>query len=125
MLSFKRPNLEDMQICFEDLSDSRYEIIANLLNDQRKRKYSLREVINAILWIQRTGIQWRNLDKKYPPWRSVYYYFRKWQTDGTLERLHSELNKIERKRQGKQENPSLLCAERRPIVVSLLSRFSL
>ncbi|MFN4144307.1 MAG: IS5 family transposase [Runella sp.] len=93
------------------MSDSRYEIIAKILNDQRKRKYELRAIINAILWIQRTGIQWRNLDKKYPPWRSVYYYFRRWKSDGTLERLNSELNKIERKRQGKEETPSLLCID--------------
>ena len=43
----------------------------------------MRDVLNGILKLNRTGCQWRNLDKKYPPWASVYYYFRKWQRDGT------------------------------------------
>jgi len=53
------------------------------------------------LWLLRTGSQWRNLDKRYRPWQSVYYYFRTWQTDGQLEGLNSLLNQQERLRQGK------------------------
>jgi transposase len=100
-----------MQTCFEDLSDSHWEIIEKILNDQRKRKYHLRSVVNGILSILRMGMQWRNVDKKYPPWQTLYYYFSKWKTDGTLERMNAELNKIERKRQGKEETPSLLCID--------------
>ena len=45
-----------------------------LLNDQRKRKHSLRTIINAIFFINNTGVQWRNLDSKYPPWETIFYY---------------------------------------------------
>jgi len=104
----KRPNFKVMQIYFEDLSDSQWEVMSKFLNDKRKRKYSLRLIINGILSILRKGTQWRNLEKCYPSWQIVYYYFVKWGKDGTLERVNSELNKMERKRQGKEGTPSLL-----------------
>ena len=77
-----------MQICFEDLSDSQWEVISKFINDQRKRKHSLRLVVNGILSILRKGTQWRNLEKCYPSWQVVYYYFAKWGKDGTLERVN-------------------------------------
>ena len=120
MLSFKRRNLSDMQTCYEVLTDSHWEIIKEIVCDQRKRKYNLRDVLDAQFYILRTGTQWRNISDYYPPWETVYYYFRKWKKDGTIQCLNSTLNKLERRRQGKKETPSLLCAERRPIVVSLL-----
>ena len=111
-----------MQICYEVLTDSHWEIIKEaerrpIVSDQRKRKYNLRD---AQFYILRTGTQWRNIPANYHPWETVYYYFRKWKKDGTFECLNTTLNKLERKRQGKKETPSLLCAERRPIVVNQL-----
>ena len=100
-----------MQASFELLSDSQWEFIKEYLPIQRKRKYCLRDIVNAILSILRTGTQWRNLDSKYPPWESVYYYFRIWRKDGTLERLNSSLNQRERKKQGKEATPSLVCMD--------------
>ncbi|WP_374757827.1 transposase [Telluribacter humicola] len=44
------------------------------LNLNRKRKIDLYEVMNAILWLLRTGCQWRNLPDSFPPWQAVYYY---------------------------------------------------
>lgn len=104
-----------MQIQFRELSDTLWQYIAKILNEKRKRKHNLREVVNAILNILRTGCQWRNLDKKYPDWRVVYYYFRKWKNNGTLERLNSQLNIEERKKQGKEETPSMLCIDSQSI----------
>lgn len=104
-----------MQTQYVELTDTQWKIIEEILKDQRKRKHSLRDVVNGILAILRTGTQWRNLNHSSISWQVIYYYFRKWKNDGTLERLNSELNKQERKRQGKEETPSLLCAERRPI----------
>lgn len=66
----------------------------------------MRDVVDCILEILRTGTQWRNMKHPRLRWQIVYYYFRRRGFDGTLERLNSELNKIERKRQGKQETPS-------------------
>ncbi|NBA78240.1 transposase [Emticicia sp. ODNR4P] len=88
-----------MQTCYEVLTDSQWEIIKEIVSDQRKRKYNLRDVLDSLFYILRTGTQWRNIPDNYPPWEAVYYYFRKWKKDGTLERLNSTLNKFERKRQ--------------------------
>ncbi|MDJ1506962.1 IS5 family transposase [Xanthocytophaga agilis] len=100
-----------MQTQFEELTDTQWQFIEQILKEKRKRKHSLRLVVNGLLYILRTGCQWRNLTNMYPCWQVVYYYFRKWQRNGTLERLNSELNKHERKRQGKEETPSLICID--------------
>ena len=104
-----------MQASFELLSDSQWEFIKEYLPIQRQRNYCLRDIVNAILSILRTGTKWRNLDSKYPPWESVYYYFRIWRKDGTLERLNSSLNQRERKKQGKEATPSLVCIDSQSI----------
>ena len=72
-------------------------------------------IINGILDILRTGTQWRNLRLCGITWQSVYYYFRRWKQDGTLERLNSILNQKERERQGKESTPSLLCIDSQSI----------
>jgi putative transposase len=54
------------------------------------RRVNLREVINALLYLSRTGCQWRMLPHDLPPWQKVYYYFKQWRDDGTLERINSE-----------------------------------
>lgn len=100
-----------MQTHFEELSDARWQVIEEFLNDKRKRKHNLRSVIDGILEVLRTGTQWRNVKRADLSWQAIYYYFRKWKRDGTLEKLNSNLNKCERKRQGKKETPSLLCID--------------
>ncbi|HMR19049.1 MAG TPA: IS5 family transposase [Sphingobacterium sp.] len=79
-----------------------------LENEQgkRKRKHDLRTIVNSILWITRTGVQWRNLDSRYPYWQIVYYYFHKWQRTGTLKELLSRLVVAERQRQGRNPRAS-------------------
>ncbi len=104
-----------MQTQFEELSDTHWQFIEEILNERRKRKHDLRSVVNGILSILRKGSQWRNLDSNYPPWQIVYYYFRKWRCNGTLERLNNELNKRERKRHKKHETRSLLCIDNQSI----------
>lgn len=97
-----------MQKKFNELTDPQWEIMEKIINDQRVRQHSLRTILNAILWITYTGSQWRNLDSKYPPWQSVYYYFRKWKRNGLWEELLDALVVQERRRQQRQESPSLL-----------------
>lgn len=46
-----------------------------------------RQVVNGILWKLRTGAPWRDLPERYGPWRTVYARFRRWQVDGTWDRL--------------------------------------
>jgi transposase len=96
---------------FTELSDSQWQVIQKFLPVQRKRKLNLRQVVNAILWIVRTGCQWRNLDSRYPKWTAVYRYFYIWSADGTFEEINAALNEIERQRQEKDATPSLVCID--------------
>ena len=93
---------------FTELTDSQWQLIEKTLVDQRHRWHSLRVMTNAILSIVWSGTQWRNLDSKYPPWQSVYYYYRKWKRAGLFQQLLSQLVIQERRRQGRADRPSLL-----------------
>ena len=65
--------------------------------------------LDGIFWCLRVGSQWRHLPAAgFPKWQLVYYYFRKWKADGTLEKLNWSLNIKERQRQGKEASPGLL-----------------
>lgn len=101
-------NYKYMQTQYERLTDAQWENIKEYLPIKRKRKYDLRDVIDAIFWILRIGSQWRNLPESFPPWKSVYYYFQKWKKDGTLQKINEGLNRKERIRQGKEATPSML-----------------
>lgn len=90
-----------------NLSDSEWEVIEKILNDKRKRKHSLRSIINAILYITKTGVQWRLLPQDFPKWQLVYYYFSKWSAEGLTEEIHDLLIKQVRKSKGKPASPSL------------------
>lgn len=80
---------------------------------QRKRKYDLRDIVDAILWYLRLSGQWRNLPEGYPPYASVYY-FKRWKLNRTLEKLNTALNQREQKRVGKEATPSMLIIAGRP-----------
>ena len=81
-----------MQTQYQKLTDPQWEVIKEFLPIQRKRKYDVRAIVDAILWYLRIGSQWRNLPAGFPKWQLIYYYFRKWQKDGCLERLNWGLN---------------------------------
>ena len=105
-----------MQPQFERLTDGhgvarRWKVIKPFVNWQRKRELSLRDVMDGILWITRTGAQWRNLDSQFPDWSAVYYYFRQWTHDNTLEEINLALNMLERIRQDRTSTPSLGIAD--------------
>src|SRR3954453_2723202 len=72
----------------------------------RPAKYERREVVNALLYVDRTGCQWRALPHDFPPWDSVYWYFRNWKRDGTIDRLHDGLRGDLRRAEGRERQPS-------------------
>lgn len=93
-----------------DLTDSQWQYIKQLLSDldyRRKRKYSLRTIINAIFYLVKTGCQWRMLPHDFPHWQSVYYYYRTWKQNGLLEKLHQALHRHLRAQAGRAHSPSL------------------
>ena len=56
---------------------------------ERFRKYSLRSVFDGILYIVKTGVQWRMLPSDFAPWQTVYYYFSKWKNEVMLEEIEN------------------------------------
>ncbi|GIV78335.1 MAG: IS5 family transposase [Litorilinea sp.] len=64
----------------------------------------MRQVVNAILYLTVSGIQWRMLPRAYPPWPSVYTYFRQWRDDGTWQRIHDTLRAEVRRREGRHKH---------------------
>lgn len=88
------------------MSDSQWEVTEKYFKEHDPRKHDLGDILNAILWITRTGSRWRNMESKYPKWQSVYYYFRIWKKKGNLSLIISELVKIKRIRQGRNPQAS-------------------
>lgn len=92
---------------YERLTDGQWKVIKEYLPVQRKRRHDLRVIFDAILWITRTGSQWRNLDSSFPHWRAVYYYFDNWSRKGLLEQINEALNRHEREQLQRASSPSL------------------
>jgi putative transposase len=72
----------------------------------RPRTHSLREILNAIFYVLKSGCQWRLLPHDFPRWPTVYHYFRTWRLDGTWERMHSAVRKRVRVRLKRDPEPS-------------------
>jgi putative transposase len=65
-----------------DLSAKSWQIIEKLLLIQRKSRWSLKDIVDAILYVTKNGCVWRDLPADFPCWQTVYWYFRKWVKDG-------------------------------------------
>ena len=89
-----------------NLTDKQWQISEKILDPQnRKRKYSLRDIMNAIMYLVKTGCQWRMLPKDFPPYNTVFYYFNKWKWEGVFEELMETLHMEVRKLAGCEETP--------------------
>jgi putative transposase len=93
-----------------DLSDTEWTYLQGYLptpqNDGRPRIHSLREILNAIFYIVKSGCPWRLLPHDFPPWKTVYHYFRTWRLHGAWERMHRALRERVRVRLGRNPQPS-------------------
>ncbi len=72
----------------------------------RPRKWAMWLILNAILYVTRTGCQWRMLPRDFPPWQTVYGYFWRWTRSGVWERLNAVLVKQARQQAGRDPQPS-------------------
>ena len=72
----------------------------------RPRLHSPREILDAVFYVVRGGCTWRLLPHDFPPWKTVYHYFRAWRIDGTWERLHEALRRRARVHLGRDPQPS-------------------
>ena len=95
-----------MKLYPSDLTDHQWKVIELILDDQRKRKYPLRQIWNAIFYMLRTGCQWRMLPRDYAPWQVVYYYYSKWKNTGVIEQVHETLREMNRKQVNRDTSPS-------------------
>jgi putative transposase len=92
------------------LSDEQWQILDPLVPavkwGGRPADHERREIVNAILYVLRTGCQWRALPHDLPPWETVYTYFRMWRLDGTWKRIHVTLRRKVRRAVGKHSEAS-------------------
>ena len=96
---------------YERLTDSQWAAISVDLDLKRKRILDLRDILDGIFYILRTGCQWRNLPIDYPDWQAIYYYFDKWKKDFTLQNINDRLNQLDREREGRASFPEVLCTD--------------
>ncbi len=98
-----------------DLTDAQWRRLEPLLREERgrrhgggrPRKYPLRRVTDALLYVVKTGCQWRQLPVDFPPWKSVHEQFRVWRDNGSWERAVKTLREQGRKAQGRSALPSV------------------
>jgi putative transposase len=98
------------QKCYSsDLTDSQWEQIRRYFATSRRRKYHLRyHVLDAILYIVKTGTQWRMLPGEFARWQTVYYYFQRWREEGRIRCILSITCRSARRRAGRHGEPSAL-----------------
>jgi putative transposase len=93
-----------------DLTDAEWTVLAPLLPDAkpggRPRSADLRQILNGLFYLVRSGCAWRYLPRDYGPWSTVYHYFRRWRQAGIWEQLHRRLRELVRQRAGREPTPS-------------------
>jgi transposase len=107
-----------------DLTDAQWAVVGPFLQAWKARhpsvsghqgRYELREIVNAILYQNRTGCQWRYLPHDLPPRSAVYYYFGLWRDDGTDQAIHDLLRCQVREKAGRAEDPSAVVLDTQSI----------
>ena len=93
-----------------DLTDAEWQWIRDVIPPEtgggRHRDTDMRQVVNGILYLLRSGCSWRMLPKDFPPYTTVYQYCSRWRKDGTVIRLHDALRRQVRVESGRDPEPS-------------------
>jgi putative transposase len=105
-----------------DISDEVWNILEPLIPPEkpggRPRTTNMREVINAIWYVLISGCQWRMLPHEFPPWSTVWSYFRIWRKTGVWERMHTHLRERLRSRLGREPTPSAVIIDSQSVKTS-------
>lgn len=93
-----------------DLNDKQWALIAPLIPPPkfggRPRDTDMREIMNAVVYVVKSGCDWRMLPHDFPQWDLVYHYFRAWKQDGTWKNIHDTLRGKLRKKLGRNSEPT-------------------
>lgn len=110
-----------------DLTDDEWAILAPLFPDPgydipktgRPRDWTYRLILDAIFYISKTGCQWRMLPSDFPPWSTVYTYFRNWKIDGTWKKVHDALRDRVRIQASKDPQPTAASIDSQSVKTSV------
>ena len=97
-----------------DLSECEWQLLRGFFPDRkpgqvgRPREYGWREIVNGILYLVRTGCQWRLLPHDFPSYLTVSHYYHKWRKNGLLEKIEAHLRRAVRLAAGKEATPSVV-----------------
>ncbi len=93
-----------------DLTDAQWRLIERRIPPAkpggRRRSVDMREVMNGVLYLVRTGCSWRQLPHDFPPWGTVHYYYRRFRRNGAWQRIHDALRDKVRQSTGRKKSPS-------------------
>ena len=92
-----------------DLTDDEWDLLEPYLPAPKKRGrprlHPLREILDAVFYLLKTGCQWRMLPREFPPWKTVFHYLRTWMLDGTWEEMNRTMRRRLRKQLGRDPEP--------------------
>jgi putative transposase len=98
-----------------DLTDQQWDHIKGLIPcarfGGRPRRTDVRQVVNAVFYLNRTGCAWRYLPPPFPPWQTVYAYYTQWKDSGVFHKIHEQLVKSIRRLEKRSERPGLLIVD--------------
>src|SRR5262245_39251884 len=102
-----------------DLNDAQWALLEPWIPPPRPggrpRKTNMREVVNAIFYLNRQGCTWRALPHDFPPWKTVYNHFEAWNRDGTWDRILTALHPRVREAAGRHPDPRVACIDSQPV----------
>jgi putative transposase len=105
-----------------DISDKEWEILEPLIPPEkpggRPRTTDMREVLDAIWYVLISGCQWRMLPHEFPPWSTVWSYFRIWRKTGVWEQMHTTLRERLRSSLGREPTPSAVIIDSQSVKTS-------
>lgn len=106
-----------------DTTDAQWAILQTMIPPPqpggRPRKTDMREVVNAIFYLTREGCSWRALPHDFPPWKTVYNYFRAWRRDGTWDQFLDALRVQVRQDAGRDPDPRVACIDSQSVKTAL------
>ena len=98
-----------------DLADAEWELVADLFDPDGRRgapeHYPRRTMVEAMLWMARTGVQWRYLPERFPPWTAVWSQWRRWRANGVWAAAMGRLARTIRMDKDRDPEPSMVMVD--------------